>query len=304
MRWGLLLSLWACSTPPDWIEEAPLLGARMQDDAGRHLYLSHAPQRVAVLSRAALPLWYKLGLDSLIQATCAPTEYETQRSLPCETPALLQEALIHDTSLWIWTDTLEKLSGLSTNRVYVFAPKSMEAWLKHWKMLCLLYQKPQALWEADRLEKIWRSFVTKTTSTRRFRVAVLSPSYYPTLLTMAHPLAGLIQEAGGIVPYRGSTPWWPGIPAETLQTYPPDILLVPAQHPERLQDFLAQYPTAHGFPAVRYLRVFTIDNSLLENPWSNPIETFLFLLRILHPELIGIASPPQALPEIPQPAQE
>ncbi|MCX7607413.1 MAG: hypothetical protein N2170_09180 [Bacteroidia bacterium] len=282
-----LIALLSCQRPPNWLDEAPLIGMRVKDDAGRILYLKRPPTRVALCTPEAIGLWSKAGLFSYVVAACAGMGEESRLFyLPCMDSLALPDALFRSKAEWIWTSHPSFLQREHpfAHTSYVFSPRSTKDWLTHLGMLGKVYDIPSISLLADSLLHSIELLSVSARKGRRFRVLVLCPADPVAFLTHHHPLASLIDEAGGSIPYTGSLPIQT-FPAETLLHSPPDILLVPEGASELLNDLLTQYPDAYTFPAVQYKRIFSIEKWMIEAPFTDPVRGFYTLLQIIHPEI-------------------
>jgi ABC-type Fe3+-hydroxamate transport system substrate-binding protein len=271
---------------------------RVRDDKGQEHYLKAPPQRVALCTGEALLLWEKAGLFSMVQAACVG-EGDNARFfyLPCEDSLLLLEVLYRLRPDWVWFSEKNLLTAQAFP-AYVFAPKSTAEWLRNLRQLGALYDNPPLIRVADSLQALVTSLQKKLQEARRLRVAVIALGSPFQLVTTRHPLATLIQEAGGSVLYCDSLP-----PLDTLRANPPDVLLIPEGSTELLNDFLTHYPEGYTFPALQYKRLFSIERWMIERPFADAPTAFFSLVRILHPELTGSASEPPA-EEIEKAAQE
>lgn len=295
---GLGLLWLGCTRAPEWLPEAPLIGMRVRDDSGREEYLKTPPQRVALCTGEALPLWEKAGLFSRVQAACVGEGDNTRFFyLPCDDSLSLLEALYRLRPDWVWVSEKNLLTAQAFP-VYVFAPKSTAEWLRTLRQLGAVYDTPQLVHIADSLQALVTSLQKKIQEARRLRVAVIAPGSPFQLVTARHPLTTLIQEAGGSVVYRDSLPI-----LDTLRANPPDVLLIPEGSTELLNDFLTYYPEGYTFPALQYKRLFSIERWMIERPFADAPTAFFSLVQILHPELIRSATEPAA-EEVEKAAQE
>lgn len=281
-----------CQRAPAWLEEAPLIGLRVQDDAGGQVYLVRPPERVALATPEAVRLWQEAGLFSRVVAACEGAgESARLFFLRCDDSVALWDALYKSRPTWVWVASPQALPPEAGFPLYVFRPQSPADWLKHLRTLGQVYDQPVLLELADSLEKDLRQATQKAKALRRLRVAVLLPGEPLRFLSPGEPLASLLEEAGGHL-----------IPAESLATTLPEVILLPAGQPELVNDFLRLYPDAYSSPALRYKRLFSVEREVLEHPLSQPVQAFYTLLRILHPEVTP--SSPQPAEQIQQPAQE
>lgn len=265
----------SCQRAPSWLAEAPLIGARVQDDAGRQTYLVRAPARVALATPYALPLWEEAGLlDKVVAACVGAGEGARVFFLPCEDSLALTEAVFKARTEWVWVSHPQALAqGLSTP-VYVFAPKRIEDWLRHLRLLGQVYDRPSLVRLADSLEGGVQNLSAQARQARQLKVIALTAGEPFRALDSNHPLATLIREAGGKL-----------VSLDSISASPPDVIVVPAQAPTLVNDLLAFRPELYESPAIRYRRLYSVEPWLLEAPFSRPVRGFYTLLQILHPEL-------------------
>jgi len=287
--WVLLVG---CHRAPAWLEEAPLIGARVRDDAGREVYLVRPPQRVALATPDAVPLWQEAGLFSRVIAACEGVGEATRLFfLPCDDSLALEEALYKSHPTWVWVASPGALPPTTAFPLYVFQPKGPADWLRHVRTLGQVYDEPLLTHLADSLEREYRQALQKVQALRRLKVVVLLPGEPLRFPSPSDPLSTLIEEAGGQL-----------IPVESLATTLPEVVILPADQPELVNDWLRLYPDAYLSPALRYKRLFSIERPVLERPLAQPVRTFYTLLRILHPEVSP--SSPQPAEPIEQPAED
>ncbi len=288
---GVWVLLAGCHRAPAWLEEAPLIGLRVRDDAGREVYLVRPPERVALAVPEAVRLWQEAGLFGRVVAACEGAgEAERVFFLRCDDSLALGDALYRSRPAWVWVASPQALPPSTAFPLYAFRPQGPAEWLKHLRTLGQVYDQPVLLKLADSLEKDLNQAIQKTQTLRRLKVGVLLPGEPLRFPSLAEPLASLIEKAGGQL-----------IPAESLATTLPEVLLLPAGQPELVNDFLRLYPDAYSSPALRYKRLFSVERQVLENPLSQPIQAFYTLLRILHPEVSPSSEPAN---QVQQPAQE
>lgn len=298
-----LLLLVGCQRAPAWLAEAPLVGVRVRDDAGRELYLKRPPTRVALAAPEAVALWQQSGLFLQVIAACASSgENARLFYLPCEDSVALAEAVFRAQADWIWIPREGALERSINLPAYVFAPDSTLGWLAHLRTLAEVYDTPQLKQYADSLASVFQARSAQARQSRQLRVLVLVPGEPVAFLTQSHPIARIVQEAGGIIPYTGTGAFTGAFLADTLRQTPPDVLLVSAEDPQLVNDLLTLYPEAYGFPAIRYRRIFAVERWMLQMPFAEPMRAFSTLLGILHPEVSGLA--PQAAEEVQKRAQE
>lgn len=304
--WGCRLSfvllIIGCQRAPSWLAEAPLVGVRVRDDAGRELYLKKPPTRVALAAPEAVALWQQSGLFTQVVAACAGSGESTRFFyLPCEDSVALADAVFRAQADWVWVPREGALEQSVSLPAYVFAPKSTLAWLEHLRTLGQVYDVPQLLQYVDSVAAAFRTRSAEAQQSRRLRVLVLVAGEPVAFLTKDHPLASIVQEAGGIIPYAAPKAI-SGLSPDTLRQSPPDVLLVSAEDPQLLNDFLTLYPDAYTFPAIRYRRVFAVERWMVQMPFAEPVRAFSTLLGILHPEASGLA--PQSAQEVEKRTQE
>jgi len=289
---GVWVLLVGCHRAPAWLEEAPLIGVRVRDDAGREVYLVRPPQRVALATPDAVLLWQEAGLFSRVIAACQGAgEAARLFFLPCDDSLALAEALYKSHPAWVWVASTAAIPPTTAFPLYVFRPKGPVDWLRHLRTLGQVYDEPLLTHLADSLERDYRQTLQKVQALRRLRVVVLLPGEPLRFLSPTDPLSTLIEEAGGQL-----------IPAESLATTLPEVVLLPADQPELVNDWLRLYPDAYNSPALRYKRLFSVERAVLERPLTQPIRAFYTLLRILHPEVSP--SSPQPAEPIEQPTQD
>ncbi|MCS7188313.1 MAG: hypothetical protein RMJ66_00540 [Bacteroidia bacterium] len=283
----LVILLEGCKPAPGWLAEAPLIGTRLRDDAGNELYLRTPPSRVALCTPEAIGLWQSAGLFSYVKAACVG-EGDDPRIfyLPCGDSIALSDALFRNRVEWAWVPSPQAVESFSPDLLYVFAPRTLASWLRHMKNLAKVYDQPLIKHTADSLERIAQQKSLLAKESRVFKVAILTLGEPLALLSQRHPLATLVQETGGSIPYKAEAEYFLPHP-ETLYHALPDIILVPENSTELLNDFLRQYPDAYTSPAIRYKRVFSIPPWFIQRPFSNPVQVFFTLLQIIHPELVG-----------------
>ena len=305
MRWygvvGVLL-LSGCQRAPAWLAEAPLVGVRIRDDAGRELYLKRPPARVALAAPEAVALWQQGGLFAQVVAACAGSGENTRIFyLPCDDSVALADAVFRAQADWVWVSRENSLDRSLSLPSYTFAPKSTLQWLNHLRTLAEVYDLPPLRVYADSVAAVVKARSAEAQQSRRLRVLVVVEGQPIAFLTQDHPLATLVREAGGEIPYAKADAAGL-IPADTLRHNPPEVLLVSAEAPQLVNDFLTLYPEAYSFPAVRYRRIFSVERWMVQMPFAEPVRAFSTLLGILHPEIGGSA--PQSANQVENSTQE
>ncbi|MEN3040567.1 MAG: hypothetical protein ABDH66_03380 [Bacteroidia bacterium] len=289
--WKLILLgaalLPACRRVPTWWEAAPLIGTQVQDDLKRKLYLPQAPQRVAIATSEALPLWRSSKLDQYIVAGCYGDGEDTRVFyLSCEDSIALSDALYKAKVEWVWTSRLEKVGTFPESKVYVFRPQSMEEWLRHLRVLGEVYGMHAFGQVADSLMGVLQGYEAKLVDARRLRVLILSPEGAGEILSRYHPIASIVARAGGIIPYGADSNRPMGqVPLDSLLAAPPEVIFVPEGNTELVNAFLRQYPEAYAMPAIQYKRIFSIPLRMLAQPYAEPFQAFHIFLQALHPEV-------------------
>ncbi|MCX8111721.1 MAG: hypothetical protein N3E49_00765 [Bacteroidia bacterium] len=289
--WGILL-LGGCKMVPSWLSEAPLIGIQVTDDKGRKLYLPTAPKRVALATPEAFPLWEKAGLAERVVAGCYGTGENTRIFfLRCDDSLSLTEALYRAQIDWVWVTHLSQISTFPESKVYVYHPTSPEAWLRHFRLLGEVYDSKAILHIADSLMQVLQFHKNQIQDARRFRVAVLSPELPGGVLTQSHPLVPLIEQAGGTVIYKAADNRPVALlPPDSLIQALPEVIILPENAQEAVNDLIRICPEVYNSPAVQYKRIFTVPEAMIRIPYADPLQTLYTLLYILHPE-IAKASP-------------
>lgn len=297
--WGIVfLSLGVgCRRAPAWLSQAPLIGYRYTDDAGGSGYLAQPPRRIAVLSPAALSLWKAANLPTLTLIGCVGSEEAYQNFyLPCEDPSALVEALYKARVEWIWADPTYPWpeTPKPPAPLYRFQPKSLSDWLVRLRLLGEIYDAPLLQRVADSLRQKIDTLTHRLSQERQFKVLLLGLADSLILYTDGHPLGQLTREAGGQPPSAKKSFLSP----HTLKgsAFLPDFVIVPAEKPEIINMLLLEIPELYSSPAILHRRVFTMPRALMEAPYSNPVEAFYLLVRILHPEVIGSEAAPLSEP--------
>lgn len=280
--------LGGCHSVPAWLSEAPLIGMQVRDDAGRQIYLPAAPERVALAVSEAYPLWEKAGLNDHIIAACYGTgENPRVFFLLCDDSLSLSEALYRSGADWVWVANPAQVVAFPGAKVYVYRPDSPEAWLRHLRLLGEVYDRQALIEVADSFAQVLRLYEERLREARRLRVLPIAPEGEGRLCTRYHPLAALIERAGGTLPY-GSVERHPlaVLPAETLAVAPPEVILVPEGGQELINQVLNLYPELYNSPAVQYKRIFSLPMGLFRQPYMDPLQTLYTLLYVLHPEVV------------------
>lgn len=287
---SLIGALWlgGCRSVPEWLRDAPLIGIQIRDDDGRQLYLPTAPKRVAIAVPEAYPLWEKAGLSEYIVAACYGSgENPRVFFLLCEDSIALSEALYRSSAEWVWVSNPAQVAGLSGVKVYVYHPDSPEAWLRHLRLLGEVYDRQALIQVADSFARILHQYAELLRQTRRLRVMAIPPEGEGRLCTRYHPLARLIERAGGVLPY-GSGDRQPAtvLPRESIAVALPEVILLPEGGQELINHTLNLYPELYNSPAIQYKRIFSLPAEVFRQPYTEPLQTLYTLLYVLHPEVV------------------
>ncbi|MEN2992673.1 MAG: hypothetical protein ABDH91_03885 [Bacteroidia bacterium] len=274
---GFSIGLWACQRPPSWLAEAPLIGHRVRDDAGRVIYVPQPPRHIGLATPQATFLWTSHPLlQRHLTVACAGEGEDSRRFfLPCEDTLAVREVLTQNALDWIWVP--ETLPGLPKEKQYVFAPKTLWQWLRHRQVLAEIYDLPDLRQETESLQTEVARLAQQAQAERLFRVLVVSSKDSGYVPNSTHPISELIKMAGG-------TP----LPRESLQIMermPPEILILPAGKTDLVNALLYQYPHLYISPALQHQRVFSLERWMIEEPMRDPVTVFLGLLKIIHPEV-------------------
>lgn len=275
-----------------WVEDAPTITTRFQDDRGKELTFAKLPKRVVSLAPNITEMVYALGVSHKLVARSAACDAPAAcDSLPAIVtyPQIDMEALVAmKPDLVLLTDEIfspEIIASLEEKGLMLYVQKyqKLSDIYKHIRGLGkLLDAEKIANHKADSLEQIEKRVWEATRN---------SVKYNTMILVSDDPLMGaggigyldeLIEKAGGKNIFRNHKKAYTQTNIEELLYLQPEYIIIPTNRQQTYAELMEKYPMLWNTIAARNKHVFQLEENMFYRPGIPTTQALLQLTNILH----------------------